>query len=214
MSKRLRSWTRNPIGSARRGVESARCRNQYAVTRALGLWGSFPQPRRRLRAQVPARAVHLCQQLPQSHMTPVGFEPTQFALVELESTPLDHSGKVSTAGTTKIVVTTSGTDFSLQIHENRASPCINPPSPQQSGSKRDADKKAEGKRPKQREKEAAEKMVHKQPKKETNAQRRDSWAGPLCGLRPPSLLLDSRAEDTRGQHAHGIQLAESDPVAL
>ena len=28
-------------------------------------------------------------------MTPVGFEPTQFALVELESTPLDHSGKVS-----------------------------------------------------------------------------------------------------------------------
>ena len=28
-------------------------------------------------------------------MTPVGFEPTQFALVELESTPLDHSGKMS-----------------------------------------------------------------------------------------------------------------------
>jgi hypothetical protein len=27
--------------------------------------------------------------------TPVGFEPTQLALVELESTPLDHSGKVS-----------------------------------------------------------------------------------------------------------------------
>ena len=30
-------------------------------------------------------------------VTPVGFEPTQFALVELESTPLDHSGKVSLA---------------------------------------------------------------------------------------------------------------------
>ena len=30
-------------------------------------------------------------------MTPVGFEPTQLALVELESTPLDHSGKVSLA---------------------------------------------------------------------------------------------------------------------
>ena len=30
-------------------------------------------------------------------MTPVGFEPTQLALVELESTPLDHSGKVSHA---------------------------------------------------------------------------------------------------------------------
>ena len=29
------------------------------------------------------------------HMTPVGFEPTQLALVELESIPLDHSGKVS-----------------------------------------------------------------------------------------------------------------------
>ena len=28
-------------------------------------------------------------------MTPVGFERTQLALVELESTPLDHSGKVS-----------------------------------------------------------------------------------------------------------------------
>ena len=33
----------------------------------------------------------------QSNMTPVGFEPTQLALVELESTPLDHSGKVSHA---------------------------------------------------------------------------------------------------------------------
>ena len=30
-----------------------------------------------------------------SKVTPVGFEPTQLALVELESTPLDHSGKVS-----------------------------------------------------------------------------------------------------------------------
>ena len=30
-------------------------------------------------------------------MTAVGFEPTQFALVELESTPLDHSGKLSVA---------------------------------------------------------------------------------------------------------------------
>ena len=28
-------------------------------------------------------------------MTAVGFEPTQLALVELESTPLDISGKVS-----------------------------------------------------------------------------------------------------------------------
>ena len=82
-------------------------------------------------------------------MTPVGFEPTQFALVELESTPLDHSGKVSTAGMTKIVVQASGTDFFTQIHENRASPCISPPSPQQ---KANADKKAAGKRPKKRKK--------------------------------------------------------------
>ena len=28
-------------------------------------------------------------------MTPVGFEPPQFAPVELESTPLDRSGKLS-----------------------------------------------------------------------------------------------------------------------
>ena len=31
-----------------------------AVTRLLGLWQPLPQPRRRLRAQVPARAVRLC----------------------------------------------------------------------------------------------------------------------------------------------------------
>ena len=30
-------------------------------------------------------------------MTAVGFEPTQLALVELESTPLYHSGKLSSA---------------------------------------------------------------------------------------------------------------------
>ena len=29
------------------------------------------------------------------NLTAVGFEPTQLALVELESTPLDHSGKLS-----------------------------------------------------------------------------------------------------------------------
>ena len=36
-------------------------------------------------------------------MTPVGFEPTQLALVELESTPLDHSGKVSLISRSKLV---------------------------------------------------------------------------------------------------------------
>jgi hypothetical protein len=38
---------------------------------------------------------HVQRQLSVLEMTPVGFEPTQLALVELESTPLDHSGKVS-----------------------------------------------------------------------------------------------------------------------
>lgn len=46
-----------------------------------------------------------------SNMTPVGFEPTQFALVELESTPLDHSGKVSTAWEAKILSSTPRTVF-------------------------------------------------------------------------------------------------------
>jgi hypothetical protein len=34
-------------------------------------------------------------------MTAVGFEPTQLELVELESTPLDHSGKQSLPALTK-----------------------------------------------------------------------------------------------------------------
>ena len=37
-------------------------------------------------------------------MTPVGFEPTQLALVELESTPLDHSGNVSVIETVLRIV--------------------------------------------------------------------------------------------------------------
>ena len=41
------------------------------------------------------RTRHLTTATTLSKMTPVGFEPTQLALVELESTPLDHSGKVS-----------------------------------------------------------------------------------------------------------------------
>ena len=109
-------------------------------------------------------------------MTPVGFEPTQFALVELESTPLDHSGKVSTVGMTKIAVNTSWTDFFFQIHENRVSPCINPPSPQQSGSQRDADKKAEGRRPKKRKKKKQQKRwtINSRRRKQT---RRGGIAG-------------------------------------
>ena len=37
-------------------------------------------------------------------MTAVGFEPTQLALVELESTPLDHSGKLSLAKCIRILM--------------------------------------------------------------------------------------------------------------
>ena len=36
-----------------------------------------------------------CFCMASAEMTPVGFEPKQLALVELESTPLDHLGKVS-----------------------------------------------------------------------------------------------------------------------
>ena len=50
----------------------------------------------------------------------------------------------------------------------------------------------------EKEEAAARKMIIKQPKKETDTQRRDRRAGPLCGLRPPSLVLDSCAEDTGG----------------
>ena len=48
-------------------------------------------------------------------MTPVGFDPMQFALVELESTPLDHSGKVSAAWKVKILGQTSRTVFPFGI---------------------------------------------------------------------------------------------------
>ena len=41
-------------------------------------------------------------------MTPVGFEPTQLALVGLESTPLDHSGKVSVATVPQINMSICG----------------------------------------------------------------------------------------------------------
>ena len=37
----------------------------------------------------------MCSKTLKPEMTAVGFEPTQLALVELESTPLDHSGKLS-----------------------------------------------------------------------------------------------------------------------
>ena len=46
-------------------------------------------------------------------MTPVGFEPTQLALVELESTPLDHSGKVSIPCSTPLIIMRFATDAGI-----------------------------------------------------------------------------------------------------
>ena len=76
-------------------------------------------------------------------MTPLGFEPTQFALVKLESAPLDRSGKLSTAGMAKIVVKTSRADFSFKTNETEHACLDQPAVAAQSGSQRDADKKAE-----------------------------------------------------------------------
>ena len=43
----------------------------------------------------PSNKLEKCLSRLLGKMTAVGFEPTQLALVELESTPLDHSGKLS-----------------------------------------------------------------------------------------------------------------------
>ena len=66
----------------------------------VGLIGSSkasdpaPPPPPRPRAP-PLRATATATSSEEGDVTPVGFEPTQLALVEFESTPLDHSGKVS-----------------------------------------------------------------------------------------------------------------------
>ena len=43
----------------------------------------------------PGNCYRIMAQRAVNKLTPLGFEPTQLALAELESTPLDHSGKVS-----------------------------------------------------------------------------------------------------------------------
>jgi hypothetical protein len=63
----------------------------YSLWRNCWLW-KFDMTRCGLHSQL---QTVLLMQVHQHEMTPVGFEPTQLALVELESTPLDHSGKVS-----------------------------------------------------------------------------------------------------------------------
>ena len=45
----------------------------------------------------PMRMTHPLEMLDGRQVTAVGLEPTQLALVELESAPLDHSGKLSLA---------------------------------------------------------------------------------------------------------------------
>ena len=102
------------MGSARRG-SNAWTVSDRPLTALPGLRASVGE-------SMPAAAT-LCfvvgvGELEWGHMTPVGFEPTQFALVELESTPLDHSGKVSTAWKVKIFGETSRTVFSLKFHPN------------------------------------------------------------------------------------------------
>ena len=74
----LRRWLQAPV---RKGVGS----NPTAVIFC----------RRRV---LHAALLHVRWSCEEKQMTAVGFEPTQLALVELESTPLDHSGKLSTGG--------------------------------------------------------------------------------------------------------------------
>ena len=57
-----------------------------------------------------------------AQMTPVGFEPTQLALVELESTPLDHWGKVSCSLRLKAVLL----KLTTKMNHRRAAPGIEP----------------------------------------------------------------------------------------
>ena len=73
------------------GVNSA-----WVRTPQLTLTNCIPLIFVRLQASVKRKDVHKdVHKDVRRNMTPVGFEPTQLALVELESTPLDHSGKVS-----------------------------------------------------------------------------------------------------------------------
>ena len=58
---------------------------------------------RRFRGPICARGeLRCCAAVNEAYLTPVGFEPTQLALVELESTPLDHSGKLSWGATAPV----------------------------------------------------------------------------------------------------------------
>ena len=86
-------------GSARRTLNPA-VSNSICCERDAGPLVAFPScPRRSLRARAPASAV---------------------------STPSDHSGKVSTAGVTKIVVKASRADFCFKVHETEQA-CLDQP---------------------------------------------------------------------------------------
>ena len=55
-------------------------------------------------------------------MTAVGFEPTHLAIVELESTPLDHSGKLSLAD-----ITATLTPEEKRSHQSTAMQVVSKP---------------------------------------------------------------------------------------
>ena len=57
-------------------------------------------------------------------VTAVGFEPTQLALVELESTPLDHSGKLSLTASVTYVLPRECVATALPLPLLR--PCLSP----------------------------------------------------------------------------------------
>ena len=63
-------------------------------------------------------------------MTPVGFEPTQLALVELESTPLDHSGKVSMSADARAAEKKPGGQRALHALQPEVAPSKRTTSPQ------------------------------------------------------------------------------------
>ena len=88
----LRRWLQAPV---RKGVGS----NPTGV-----IWrsptSSFLSPVASMCGRI--RKTPTARQWQRTKMTPVGFEPTQLALVDLESTPLDHSGKVSSACATRV----------------------------------------------------------------------------------------------------------------
>ena len=92
---RIRSPTPCPLGQGGHGAEARfACQERFQFVFAFDhCFG--PCWRTPVRGRLASGALLSIEKSKNAIMTPVGFEPTQLALVELESTPLDHSGKVS-----------------------------------------------------------------------------------------------------------------------